>query len=225
MVNIELKKEEGYSVTKMLGFTSLLCILLLAGRIYFTTRFAFAFLVWNLFLAWIPLYISKQIITLDNQSKSGVITGSLFFVWLLFFPNAPYVITDLFHLKPVVDVPLWFDLILIISFAWNALMIGFVSLLEIQRFLNRKFSQQLSWSVIISVLILSGFGVFLGRYERWNTWDIIFNPLALFIDIFGTILNPFSHPRTIGVTAMFSSFLIVSYVTLFVLIKSKKYGQ
>jgi uncharacterized membrane protein len=104
-------------------------------------------------------------------------------------------------------------------------MIGFVSLLEMQVFLNRKYSIQKSWIVIISMLILSGFGIYLGRYERWNSWDIVTNPIDLMIDIFKKLSNPFSHPRTVGVTIVFSSFLLISYLTLFTLIKSKSHEQ
>jgi uncharacterized membrane protein len=225
MEKSEYKKEEGQTVTKMLGFASVVCCVLLAVRIYYSDSAFYSFLIWNLVLAWIPLILSKSIVKADNLGKHKMITGSLFVAWVLFLPNSPYIITDLFHLKHIQNIPLWYDLVLIISFAWNGLMIGFVSLLEIQRFLNRKYSKKISWSIIMTMLFLSGFGIYLGRFERWNSWDIITNPIALFIDILDKFLDPFSHPRTIGVTLFFSSFLVVSYLTLFTLIQSKSHEQ
>ncbi len=225
MEKSEYKKEEGQTVTTMLGFASVVCCILLAGRIYYSSSIFYSFLIWNLVLAWIPLILSYSIVKADNLGKHKMITGSLFFAWVLFLPNSPYIITDLFHLKHIQNIPLWYDLVLIMSFAWNGLMIGFVSLLEIQRFLNKKYSRKISWATIISMLFLSGFGIYLGRFERWNSWDIVTNPIALFIDILDKFLDPFSHPRTIGVTLFFSSFLVVSYLTLFTLIKSKSHEQ
>jgi uncharacterized membrane protein len=225
MERMESKKVSDKNVTKMLGFASLLCCMLYIGRIYYSSSFYFGFLIWNLFLAWIPFYLSGKLIKMDDDNRSKITIGCLFFAWVLFFPNSPYILTDLFHLKEKQNIPLWYDLILIISFAWNGLMIGFVSLLEMQVFLNRKYSIQKSWIVIISMLILSGFGIYLGRYERWNSWDIVTNPIDLMIDIFKKLSNPFSHPRTVGVTIVFSSFLLISYLTLFTLIKSKSHEQ
>lgn len=212
-------------VTKMLGLTSSLCFVLLVCRIYFSSSFYYGFLLWNLFLAWIPLLLSHAIVKQNFLSNPKIIIYLLFAAWLLFFPNAPYILTDLFHLRKTQNIPLWYDLVLIISFAWNGLMLGFVSLLEIQKFLNEKYAPQISWLIVIVVLVLSGFGIYLGRYERWNSWDILTNPVSLSLNIIDSVVNPFAHPKTIGVTVLFSAFLIINYLTLFILVKSKSYEQ
>jgi uncharacterized membrane protein len=209
-------------VNIVLGIGSILCLALLAFRIYFASSSFYLFFVWNLFLAWIPLILAEQILKMNKQNKSGWITGMLFFVWMLFFPNSPYIITDLFHLKKIQNVPLWFDLGLIISFAWNGLMIGFISLIKIQQFLNTKFKPTKSWFIILVVLFLSAFGIYLGRFERWNSWDVVTNPISLMSNVIDKFINPLSHPRTIGVTLLFTLFLTISYLTLFFLIESKK---
>lgn len=225
MEKSEYKKEEWQTVTKMLCFASVVCCILLATRMYYSSSILYSFLVWNLLLAWIPLILSRSLVKADNRNRPKPVIATLFFAWVLFLPNSPYILTDLFHLKHIQNIPLWYDLVLIISFAWNGLMIGFVSLLEIQRFLNKKYSKKISWATILLMLFLSGFGIYLGRFERWNSWDVLTNPIALFIDILDKFLDPFSHPRTIGVTLFFSSFLVVSYLTLFTLIQSKSHEQ
>lgn len=208
-------------LTLVLILGSAICIALLAFRVYFSSSTIYSFFIWNLFLAWIPFLLSQTITSFERKGKSNLILGGLFSVWLLFFPNSPYIITDLFHLKKTQNIPLWYDLILIVSFAWNGLMIGYISLIKIQSFLNRKFKPKTSWIIIVSILCLSAFGIYLGRFERWNSWDIITNPSSLFGNIFEKILNPLSHPKTLGVTLFFSIFLITGYLTLFHLMRSK----
>ena len=147
---------------------------------------------------------------------------SLFCGWLMFFPNSPYILTDLFHLPIGTAVPMWFDLILILSFAWNGLLLGYASLFEIQRFLKERLSQNAVNCFIAGLMTLCGFGIYLGRYPRYNSWEIITNPVGLFSDIFNMILHPMQNTRMVGVTFFFSVFLMVSYWTLQTLIKENK---
>jgi uncharacterized membrane protein len=212
-------------ITKLLMVSSALCILILSIRIHVSSSIYYTFFVWNLFLAWIPFLLSNALLNMQKRQRSALSIGMMFFVWLLFFPNAPYIITDLFHLKKIQNIPLWFDLVLIVSFAWNGLMIGYVSLLKVQHFLTKQFNLRISWVVILTVLCLSAFGIYLGRFERWNSWDILTHPFALMGNIFHKFSNPLSYPRTIGVTLFFSVFLITSYSTLFYLIDSKNHEQ
>jgi uncharacterized membrane protein len=225
MDNLILKYQQKEPVKAMLGIGSVLCISLLIFRVCLASSFHYVFLVWNLFLAWIPLILSDAISKMDKQNKSGWAIGAVFCMWLLFFPNSPYILTDLFHLKQNPNIPLWYDLGLLISYAWSGLMLGFISLLEIQKLLDKKFTSKLSWIIVICILLLSSFGIYLGRFERWNSWDIITNPVSLISDIIDRIMSPFTHPRTFGVTLLFFLFLIISYLTLFSLIKSKSHEQ
>jgi uncharacterized membrane protein len=225
MNNITIKYDQKRSLTLVMGMGTALCLALIIFRVHISGNLLHVFLVWNLFLAWIPIFLSGKLLKMNDQEKPWWALAGIFFIWLVFFPNSPYIMTDLFHLRKRQDVPLWYDLVLIISFAWNGLMLGFISLLEVQKFLNRKFSGPTVWVIIIAVLFLSGFGIDLGRFERWNSWDVLTNPVSLLRDILEKIFNPFSHPRTIGVTLLFSSFLTVSYLTLFTLIRSKHHGS
>jgi uncharacterized membrane protein len=122
----------------------LFSVSLIAARVYFTEKVTFVFLVWNLFLAAIPFVISSVLVVYQHK-LSRVVLFSGFLLWLLFFPNAPYILTDLFHLKERAGVPLWFDLMVILSAAWNGLILGLLSLQDIQHVISKRFSVIWSW--------------------------------------------------------------------------------
>jgi uncharacterized membrane protein len=134
--------------------------------------------------------------------------------WLLFFPSAPYILTDLIHLSPHNHghVPLWLDLVMLLSFAFVALGVGFQSLHIVQRWLAGSFSSLASWLVVIGSLGLSGFGVYLGRFLRWNSWDIVRHPATLWNDILARLLHPLAHGHTWGFTLGFGTLLILAYL-------------
>jgi uncharacterized membrane protein len=210
---------------KVMALSSAMSVMLLYFRIQWSGNLHYTFLVWNLFLAWIPFLCALAITEMSKQSNSKLVLGSLFCSWLIFFPNSPYILTDLFHLHLKQDIPLWFDLVLILSFAWNGLILGYTSLFEIHRFLNKLFSKKTVWCFVIGIMILCGFGIYLGRYPRWNSWDIVSNPIALMSDVFNMLLHPLDNTRMVGVTFFFSLFLIVSYLTLNTFIQYKKDEQ
>jgi uncharacterized membrane protein len=190
-----------------------LSILLVVGRVAMTGRLQFLFLIWNLFLALIPFALS----TLLGIAKGPLRTRMLLPVgaaWLLFFPNAPYLVTDLFHLEPRPGVPLWYDLALILSCAWNGLMLAYASLTDMQRLVQLRLGFWAGWVFAALALLLSSFGIYLGRYLRFNSWDVLANPLTLFYDIVNRVLHPFSFPGTWGVTLVFGLFLLVGYGTV-----------
>jgi uncharacterized membrane protein len=198
-------------------FSSALAMVLLVLRIERTSSFSFLFLVWNLFLAWIPFGVSlafRKEIAMQWWARGG-----LFIVWLLFFPNAPYILTDLIHLKQRAGVPLWYDLMLILAFAWSGLMLGFASLHNVHVFIRETLGWMKAWAVVIALLGSCGFGIYLGRFLRWNTWDILMNPGDVLRDSLDIIVHPFANIQPIGFTLIFSLFLVVSYLTLLVLIK------
>ncbi len=163
---------------------------------------------WNLFLAWIPLfivlYMNKQIKE-KALSKNKILIFS--FLWLLFFPNAPYIITDLVHLHPYHGNSYWHHQIMIYTFAFVSLICGLLSLYWIQQIWTQYFTK--SWSVLLtgSSILLSGYGIFLGRIERLNSWDLFTHPLALV----NYVLHSFTNPTAILMTAEFSVFIGLAY--------------
>ena len=197
----------------VLGASLGLSLLLLVGRVLMTGHGTFLFLVWNLFLAVIPFALSTMLGTAKGPLRARLLVpvGA---AWLLFFPNAPYILTDLFHLERRAGVPLWYDLALILSCAWNGLMLAYASLADMQRLVELRLGVYSGWAFAALALLLSSFGIYLGRYLRFNSWDVLANPLTLFFDIVNRILHPFSFPGTWGVTLVFGLFLLVGYATV-----------
>jgi uncharacterized membrane protein len=218
----DLKQYPSKTLNLLLVGGSVTCICLLIIRTYITSNLHYYFLIWNLILAWIPFIFSSLLTRANRSNDSNWKTTLLFLFWLLFFPNAPYIITDLFHFRQKPFAPLWFDLGVIVFFAWNGLMLGFISLMNVHHFLSKRFSQFSCWAIVTLILLLCGFGIYLGRYERWNSWDLLTNPILLLEDIGDHLFHPSLHPRTLGVTMLFFGFLIINYVTLCFLVRSRK---
>lgn len=203
----------------LLALSMAFSVAMAAFRIWHSHTLTYAFLVWNLFLAAIPYGISTLLVEFENLRKRPLVFWSLIALWLLFLPNAPYIFTDLFHLSPKNGVPLWFDLLLLLSFAWNGIILGYLSLFDVQELVSQKLGKRFTWLSVVGILFLCAFGVYLGRYLRWNSWDLFFNPFALLSDIADRFLNPFAHPQTWGLTLGYGTFLVLGYLTLNVLIR------
>ena len=142
---------------------------LLVVRFFYSGTSDYRFYGWNTFLAAIPYLASTQLLRCKKINATSI---SLLIGWLLFFPNAPYIITDLFHYEERPPVPYWYDLMLVISAAWNGLILGMISLMNVEIFLSRHLKP---WLVKLSVFIsflLCGYGIFIGRFLRFNSWDI-----------------------------------------------------
>jgi uncharacterized membrane protein len=205
--------------------TTALCVTLVALRVRYTSKITFVFLVWNIFLAVIPYAVSTLLVLYHEKIKNRWLLAIHFLLWLCFFPNAPYILTDLFHLKQRSGVPYWYDLALILFFAWNGLMLGYASLLDIQSVLTRHFNRLVGWIVAIGSLVLGSFGIYLGRYLRWNSWDVLSSPKGLLHDIAVRVLDPMAHQQTYGVTLIFSAFLVLGYLLIFQLTHSQRHAH
>lgn len=192
---------------------SFFCLGLFALRVYLSGSFFFMFLIWNLFLAFIPWAISSVLLLSDRVKKLKIAAISFLFFWVLFFPNAPYIITDLFHLQYRRDMPIWFDLVLILTFAWTGLLFGFSSMRDIESLCKQKMSRKFVNVLIAGFLFLSSFGIYIGRYLRWNSWDIISRPSVLMTDIWDIIIHPAGHPKAWGMTLLMGFMLNVIFWT------------
>ena len=214
-----LKERNRFNETLFMGTISLLCFSFSIFRFIYTDTKVFLFLNWNLFLAFVPWAVTSITILKPNIQSYKITIIILLAVWLLFFPNAPYILTDLFHLRLKSSMPKWFDLILILSFAWTGLVFGFLSLWDIEKILTKSLSQIWISIISISLLFVGSFGIYLGRYLRWNSWDIIGEPFNLLYDITDRLINPFDHPRTWGVTIFMGIFLNMIYWTFWMVKK------
>ncbi|MBL7701867.1 MAG: DUF1361 domain-containing protein [Ferruginibacter sp.] len=186
--------------------------ILIAVRIFYTGSTLYLFLVWNIFLAWIPCIISSLFKKMADKLtwKQALV----FCCWLAFFPNALYIVTDLIHIQHESIVPKWFDALLLFSSALLGLMLAFISLYRVETFLNKVINKKLRPPFILLILFLGSFGVYLGRFLRWNSWDIITNPMQLLLSVSHRIISPFDHLQTWGITVVFTVFFYLLYITI-----------
>ena len=199
------------NIEKMLIASVCFTLLLLAVRIAFAHQLMYVFYIWNLFLAAIPLLLSRR---LQRQQKLTVKSYFLLAGWLLFFPNAPYIITDIFHYESRPPLPMWFDLLLVINAAWCGIILGLVSLLQVEQFLAKNLKSFWVNCCITFSLLLCGYGIYIGRFLRFNSWDIITNPVALFATSLQRVINPFDYKSTWGFTLLFGISLCLFYYTI-----------
>lgn len=199
--------------TYFLASLSLLCFCFSAFRIFYTESRMFLFLNWNLFLAFIPWGLSSLVHLRPKLRESKLTLLALLTSWLLFFPNAPYILTDLFHLRITTAMPIWFDLVLVLSFAWTGLLFGIFSLFDIEKLLKPWLKQSGRTTISILLIFLASFGIYLGRYLRWNSWDLVANPYSLLQDIGDRVLHPAIYPGAWGMTLFMGIFLSIVYLS------------
>ena len=214
-------KSRNNQIAVLLSCLTGLALTLLIFRFYWSDSLTYWSLSWNLFLASVPLLISKTIRANEKRLTTVALIPAIG-LWLLFFPNAPYILTDLFHLETRGGMPKWFDLLMVLTFAWTGLILGFASLMDIQQVVTNRYSRFTGWTISILSIIMGSFGIYLGRYLRWNSWDIVTSPESLVRDIYHIVINPVGHPRTVGMTLVFSAFLILVYMTFFFLKPEKE---
>ena len=190
------------------------CVVLVGFRVGRTGSDQFLFLIWNLFLACVPAFASRLLRAAHHRGAPDGLQLGLAALWLLFLPNAPYILTDMVHLQPGTGGLYWYDLGLLLSCAGTGLLLGYSSLLDVQKIVDERFGPKLAWSVVISTLVLSGYGVYLGRVMRWNSWDVIVNPRGLFGCIADCLLNPGLHIKTYAVSGLFGIGLLLGYAAL-----------
>jgi len=184
-------------------------------RTEFSGTYHYDFLIWNLFLAWIPFIIAYLTYTakLSHQQSFIAIPIAAFF-WLIFFPNAPYILTDLQHLAGNWrDVPVWYDVMLLIWFAFTGLLLGMVSLFLMQEIIRREFGRWVGWGFVTMVAGLSSAGVYVGRFLRWNSWDIFSNPTGMAQYTIQSAQDP--SLQSVGFTSLFAAFFLFLYITLY----------
>lgn len=198
-------------INQLLLVLVIACFGLSFFRMMYSGSFHYLFLIWNLFLAFVPLLIVQ--LPFFEKSKRFITFFLVAFCWLLFFPNAPYILTDLFHLSENSSMPIWFDLVLILLYAWTGLLAGFYSLLKIEQKMQEFIALNWSRLGIIVLLFLSSFGIYLGRYLRFNSWDLFNNPSGLMLQVIERFTDPTHHPRTWGFTVFMGIFLTLIYIT------------
>ena len=171
-------------------------------------------LLWNIVLAWVPLLLALFIYDRHRRGASAVALAAPALVWLVFLPNAPYLVTEFKLLRLIEDMPVWFDVVLLVTFAWTGLMLGFVSVYLVQAVAQRLAGPVAGWTCAVGALAASGVGIYLGRYLRWNTWDLLVQPVAVLRDATSRI----DSPQLIGMSLVMAAFLTIAYTMLYVVL-------
>lgn len=200
-----------------LVIASLICCLMQAARLLVSAQEKFVFLPGNLLLAWIPLICALAVYTMRmRSSRRHLLLGFCIFIWFFFYPNAPYLITDLVHLKTREPIPRWYDLILMMSFAWTGVSLGILSLYLMQEVVRHWLGRIVSWIFAVVMLALGALGVFVGRFWRWNSWEVVTHPFGLATDAFRR-LGKMEDPQLLAFCATFFAFSLLAYLTAYTL--------
>lgn len=211
-----LRKFHGFLSDQLLYplvLSTLLAIGIFTGRILISHQWTtYKNLVWNLFLAWVPYIFSVVAASIHRVFPKHwwlLIVPSA--IWLAFFPNAPYIVTDFLHLQERPGVPLWYDIGLLATFAWTGLFLAIASLRTFQRLVKFHFGLVVSWLFAFVALGLGGLGLYLGRFSRWNSWDLLSQPKEIIVDVATKFKHPLSNLGFFGFTLMFTGLLFVCY--------------
>jgi uncharacterized membrane protein len=209
-----------------LALLSLGCFAVLAVQQRVPGHYGLEFLVWNLFLAWVPLGLAVVVERLRDlgpgQRRTRVAFAAGAGAWLLFFPNAPYIVTDLIHLHhDRGERALLADGAVIAAFALTGLLLAFASLRRMQRLVVERFGASAGWALVAAVSLLTGAGVYLGRVLRWNSWDLLSRPDALLTDLVAPLGDPLAYQRPLAVAVGFGLAFLVWYVGLFRLTEAR----
>jgi uncharacterized membrane protein len=191
---------------------SVWCVVLVAARRHAYGPGGFRYLVWNLGLAWLPLVFALLLYVAFRRRHTLAELLALGAAWLVFLPNAPYVLTDFIHLGARHRLV---DSLILASFAFTALALGFASLLLVQIVVTRKAGASVGWAVAIGALFLSSVGVYLGRVHRFNSWDVLTRPRHVAWTMWQGLDNPFAHIDILFFVAAGGAFLALAYVGLY----------
>ncbi|MBE2223091.1 MAG: DUF1361 domain-containing protein [Anaerolineae bacterium] len=195
-------------------FASVVATTMVAVRVVYTGRFSYGFLVWNLILAWLPFLFALMVV---GFRRNQVLLGAFGLLWLLFFPNTTYLVTDLIHLHHTTFIPVWYDAIMLFSFALTGLMLGLLSLYFVHAVVESHFGVTVGWLFVMTTAVLGGIGVYIGRFLRWNSWDVFTNPVTLLNDLAVNLLSPDLFLKATVTTGMLTAVFIVAYIVLFLL--------
>jgi uncharacterized membrane protein len=201
-------------IPKEITILIVFCVALNLLRVTLFGSYDLIYLLWNIFLAFVPFFIASTLawhVHHAKVSRPEIILGGLF--WLLLFPNAPYIITDFTHLGESATVPMWFDILVIFASAWAALQFGFYSLLHIEELLLLRYRALTVQLLLLPIIAFASFGIYLGRFLRFNSWDIVADSRHLASVIWDIGLGRIYFPEAYSFPLVFFCFLWVTYTS------------
>ena len=203
------------SVFVLLNIACAVCIALVVARVAYSESGRHLGLIWNLFLAWIPFILAYLAHAVSwRRASLYLIMPFIAFLWLIFFPNAPYMLTDLQDLaRRATGAPLWYDVIIVVWSSWTGMLLGLISLYLMQDIIARSFGRAAGWLFVFVISGLSSFGVYIGRFVRLNSWDILQNPGETAQDILGIVIDP--SRRLAAFTLLYTFFFLFVFLLLY----------
>ncbi len=181
-------------------------------RMVYTHSILYDFLLWNLFLAWLPLFFAWLARGAARQRPlPGLFSAA---AWLAFLPNAPYLITDIIHLRPMGDIPYFYDVLMFFMLALTGMALGFASLAWMQEGVRARLGAWPAHIFAAGVIALASFGMYIGRFLRWNSWDILAHPGPLFLQIARIVHHPLAYRSTWAHVALFTVTLLFAYALM-----------
>jgi uncharacterized membrane protein len=202
--------------TSILAVTAGVAFGLLFLRMLATSNFDFWFLAWNLVLGYLPLVFAYFLVKRVKDTRllewQNIVLAAL---WIGFLPNSFYIVSDLIHLRATGDISQLYDVVMLMAFIWSGFLAGFLSLFMVHQAALKRMRRRTAHGLIGLALLLCSFAIYLGRYLRWNTWDIIFNPFGVLFDVSERFINPSEHPQAFSTTLMFFVLLSSIYWTIY----------
>ena len=192
-----------------------LCLALLLYRGMHDDASGYRFLAWNLMLAWVPFVLALGLYDSERQGRPRSVLVVLGALWLLFLPNAPYIVTDFIHVGEVPGAPLWYDAGMTAAFAGTGLVLGLGSILLVQGVVTRRLGSVIGWAMIGPVLLLCSLGVGMGRFQRLNSWDALTRPKHLLQLVGARLADPTGRPAVVVALVALTGFLAVAYALLY----------
>jgi uncharacterized membrane protein len=170
------------------------------------------YLLWNLFLAWIPLLISTRLVyVLADKLWSSWEAMGLSLLWIIFLPNSFYMISDFIHLQTAPANNITYYAITFTSIIYTAVVLGFLSLYMIHIELRRRFRTASVVTILAFILACCSVAIYIGRDLRWNSWDVLTNPGGLMFDISDRLIHLSDYPTAIATAGMFFVLLASMY--------------
>jgi uncharacterized membrane protein len=200
--------------TRTLVAVTLAVLVLLTIRKHYEPYLDREYLVWNLFLAWIPYICARILWRAARGSASLALLAPLAVVWLLFLPNAPYLVTDIVHLHHPHDYRLVLEVALFGAVALAGVLLGVASMQPVHRLVAERFGPTAARVFPPVTAVAVALGVYLGRVQRWNSWAFFQTPGRLLHATWSVLGHPIEHPRAYGGIALFGIAFLVVYSLL-----------
>lgn len=210
-----IRNRYSIAVFALLNLACALCIALVAARVAYSETADHLGLIWNLFLAWIPFMLAYFAHAISwRRVWLYFIIPIVALLWLIFFPNAPYMLTDLQDLtRKTTAAPLWYDVLIVVWCTWTGMLLGVISLYMMQDIVHRTFSRAAGWIFVLIISGLSSFGIYIGRFVRLNSWNILLDPAETAMEILGVVIDP--SMRLAAFTILYTFFFLFVYLLLY----------